>query len=236
MTACGRPPLPSPRKPLRSRSVRSGLPTSSRVKRCWMPALARTAICAPASACATDARPPKALPCRRWREGRLGRDRAVVARQRRGRPGAHARPAGGRQRLPQARGRGRADGPRARGGESAWPSRGDPARRRALLRPLRLLGREDRRADAARRRSSASGCSALELADGALDGAWGMIVPTGDVRAQAEGSPREEGAARHGRGSGVNIMPKQPAHRAGGTAPALPQHHHHDPAGPDDAS
>ena len=33
---------------------------------------------------------------------------------------------------------------------AARPRRGDPARRRALLRPLRLLGREDRRTGAAR--------------------------------------------------------------------------------------
>ena len=33
--------------------------TSLRVKRCWMPALARAAIRAPVSACATGAQPPK---------------------------------------------------------------------------------------------------------------------------------------------------------------------------------
>ena len=57
--------------PLRSRSARSGPRTSLRAKRCWMPALATTAMRAPASACATDARPPKASACRRSREGRL---------------------------------------------------------------------------------------------------------------------------------------------------------------------
>ncbi len=57
--------------PLRSRSVRNVPPTSLRVKRCWMPALAQTAMRAPASACATDARPPKASPCRRCVQGRL---------------------------------------------------------------------------------------------------------------------------------------------------------------------
>ncbi len=36
-----------------------------------MPALARTEACAPASACATDARPPKALPSRRVAQGNL---------------------------------------------------------------------------------------------------------------------------------------------------------------------
>ena len=54
------------RKPLRSRSARSVPRTSPRAKRCWMPALATTAIRAPASACATDARPPKALLSRRF--------------------------------------------------------------------------------------------------------------------------------------------------------------------------
>ena len=87
-------------------------------------------------------------------------DRAVVARQRRGHPGARARPAGGRGFLPQARGRGRADGPRARGGEGAWPSRGDPARRRAVLFPLRLHGRTRPANCRCPARSSAIGCSA----------------------------------------------------------------------------
>ena len=131
--------------------------------------------------------------------GQAGRDRAVVARQRRGRAGAGARPAGGRQRLPQARGRGRADGPRARGGEGAWPSRGDPARRRALLRPLRLLGR---------RRPASCRCPApfererllgLELREGALDGAWGMIVPTGGSLPKPKAARTRERAARPSR-------------------------------------
>ena len=42
--------------------------------------------------------------------GPAGRNRAVVARQRRGHPGADAGPAGGGRRLPQARRRRRADG------------------------------------------------------------------------------------------------------------------------------
>ena len=50
------------------------------------------------------------------RRGPAGRNVAVVARQRRGHPGARARPAGGRRRLPQARRRSRADGARAGGG------------------------------------------------------------------------------------------------------------------------
>ncbi len=36
----------------------------------------------------------------------------------------------------------------------------------------------------------------LEFRQGALDGAWGMIAPTGALHAQAQGSPRPETAAR----------------------------------------
>src|ERR1700716_4474242 len=51
---------------------------------------------------------------------------------------------GGRSILPQARHRCRADEPRARNREGARTRRGAPARRRALLCPLRFLGAQDR--------------------------------------------------------------------------------------------
>ena len=51
--------------------------------------------CAPASACATDARPPKALPSRRWREGRLVGTLRLWHVSAGGCPGARARPARG---------------------------------------------------------------------------------------------------------------------------------------------
>ena len=95
MTAVRDPDRPHPE----SRSVRDpcgeGLKTSSPVKRCSMPALARTAIRAPASACATDVRPPTALPCRRWREGKLIGTVRLWHVSAGGRPCARARPAGG---------------------------------------------------------------------------------------------------------------------------------------------
>ena len=59
-----------------------------------------------------DGRAPADRPCAvGGARGPAGRDLAVVARQRRGHRGARARPAGGRQRLPQARRRRRADAP-----------------------------------------------------------------------------------------------------------------------------
>src|SRR5216683_2009942 len=133
--------------PLRSRSARSEPRTSWRAKRCWMPALATTAIRAPASACATDARLPKALRFRPWRRagwsGRCGCGTSALA-------------------APEARGHGAVillgDAPYyARFGFS-----GLKTAELSLPGPFerdRLLG--------------------LELRDGALDGAWGMIAPTG---------------------------------------------------------
>jgi predicted N-acetyltransferase YhbS len=60
----------------------------------------------------------------------------------------------------------------------ARPWRGDPARRRALLRPLRLFGRKtgELSLPGPFERDRLLG---LELRDGALDGASGMIVATG---------------------------------------------------------
>ncbi len=40
----------------------------------------------------------------------------------------------------------------------------------------------------------------LELREGALDGAWGMIAPTGAPLPKSKGKPRQEGAARAARG------------------------------------
>src|SRR5229473_250197 len=57
--------------------------------------------------------------------GPAGRDAAVVARQRWRHASADARAAGGRSSVPQARCRGRADGPRADSRQSAWPWCGD---------------------------------------------------------------------------------------------------------------
>ena len=124
--------------------------TSSRAKRCWMPALATTASMRTCQRLRDGRAPAEGLAFSAVRRGPAGRNRAVVARQRRRRAGAGARPAGGRSVLPRARHRRRADGPRAGGRESARPWRGDPARRRALLCPLRLLGAQDRRTVAAR--------------------------------------------------------------------------------------
>ena len=143
-----------------------------------MPALATTAIRAPASACATDARPPKALPCRPCaRAGWSGTVRlwhvsaggipalmlgplAVEASSRQLGVGAalmdHA--------LAAAKARGHravillGDAPYyARFGFSAAKT-GELSLPGAFERD-RLLG--------------------LELREGALDGAWGMIAPTG---------------------------------------------------------
>ena len=112
------------------------------------------------------------------RQGPAGRHRAVVARQRRGHPGARARPAGGRGVLPRARRRGCADGPRARGGEGAG--------HRAVI----LLGDAPYYARFGFSAAKTGELSlpgpferdrllGLELREGALDGAWGMIAPTG---------------------------------------------------------
>jgi hypothetical protein len=79
-----------------------------------------------------------------------GRDRAVVARQRRGRSGAGARAARGRSVLPQTRHRKGAGAALTGGGKSARTWRGASARRRVLLHPLRLLGAQDRRIAATR--------------------------------------------------------------------------------------
>src|SRR5215471_14477926 len=56
--------------------------------------------------------------CQRLRDGRAPAQGLALSavRQRRGRPGAHPRPAGGGAILPQARGRGRVDGSRSCGG------------------------------------------------------------------------------------------------------------------------
>ena len=40
----------------------------------------------------------------------------------------------------------------------------------------------------------------LELREGALDGAWGMIAPTGAPLPKTRARPRQEGAARAARG------------------------------------
>jgi len=137
-----------------------------------MPALATTAICAPASACATDVRPPKALPCRPcaraglWHVSAGGIPAlmlgplAVEASSRQLGVGAalmdHA--------LAAAKARGHravillGDAPYyARFGFSAAKT-GELVLPGAFERD-RLLG--------------------LELCEGALSGAWGMIAPTG---------------------------------------------------------
>ena len=95
--------------------------------------------------------PAEGLAFRPWREGRLVGHRAVVARQRRRRAGADARAAGGRCGLAAKLGVGAALMDHALAvARQRGHARGDPARRRALLRPLRLFGREDRRTVAAR--------------------------------------------------------------------------------------
>ena len=115
MTALRKTPVALTPTPLRSRSVRSVPRTSLRVKRCSMPALATTAIRAPASACATDARPPKASPSRPCaRAGWSGTLRLwhVSAG---GVPALMLGPLAVDAVVPQARRRRRADGPRAGG-------------------------------------------------------------------------------------------------------------------------
>jgi len=182
MTALRNTPVALLRMPLRSRSVPSELRTSSRVKRCSMPAWRK---------------PPSAhlpAPARRTRArrrhcpvggaaGPAGRNAAVVARQRRGQAGAGAGPAGGRSGVPEARDRRGADEPGAGGGRGArhgasscsathpiMPASASPVARTGELSlpgPFerdRLLG--------------------LELREGALDGAWGMIAPAGAAAAE----------------------------------------------------
>ena len=188
-----------------------------------MPALAKTAMRAPASACATDARPPKASPSSAVQQRPAGRNAAVVARQRRGPPALVLGPlavdpacrklgvgaALMRHALAAAAG--------------ARPWRGDPARRRALLCPLRLLRAQDRRAVAARARSSATACSASNCAEGALDGAWGMIAPTGAAAPKA-GPPRR--ALRSRRARPDRRRHGRPVHPARCPEPARPDHRH----------
>ena len=152
------------------------LATLLRAKRCSMPALAPTAMCAPVSACATDARRPKALLSRRAHR-QADRNRAAVARRCRRYPRADARPAGGRSVAPQARRRRGADEARTRA-----------SRRHAAMAPCSCSAmRPIMRASASLRRKrktcparpvrtpSAAGLNCA----GALQGASGMIVPTG---------------------------------------------------------
>ncbi len=97
---------------------------------------------------------------RRGRRRPHRRHRAAVERRGRPRPrGAAARAARGRSGDCRSRGiGGRLMRQRCRKPRAARPWRGPAGRRRALLRPLRLLGREDRRACGCRARSSATGC------------------------------------------------------------------------------
>ena len=133
------------------------------------------------------ARPRRSAPCGC---GTSGRTRP---------PGAAARPARGRIPTARNRGIGAALMQRAlREASRRGHARRAAGRRRALLRPLRLLGREDRRAVAARPATSATGCSALELEPGALDGARGLINATGGREPQARPrrpARRDESAA-----------------------------------------
>ena len=187
MTACAKTIVALTPKPLRSRSVRSGPPTSSRAKRCWMPALARTAICAPVSACATDARPPKALPFRLCAQGRLVGTVRLWHVSAGGVPALMLGPLAvddacrklgvGAALMDHALAAARARGHRAvlLLGDAPYYARfgfsADKTGELSLPGPFerdRLLG--------------------LELRDGALDGAWGMIVADRRAAAQTEGS------------------------------------------------
>ncbi len=143
-----------------------------------MPALAKTAISAPASACATDARPPKALPSRRVREGRLVGTLRLWHVSAGGIPALLLGPLAvdntcrklgvGAALMDHALAAAKARGHRAviLLGDAPYYARfGFSAAKTAELslpgafERHRLLG--------------------LELSEGALDGAWGMIVPTG---------------------------------------------------------
>ena len=83
-------------------------------------------------------------------------------------------------RLPQARGRGRADRPRAVAAARARGHRavlllGDAA----YYERFGFSAAKTAELIAARRRTSSERLLGIELVPGALDGAWGMIVPTG---------------------------------------------------------
>ena len=157
-----------------------------------MPALAKTAICAPASACATDARPPKALrfsavrqeanrlvgTLRLWHVS-AGGVPALVLGPLAVDPSCRKLGVGAalmNHALAAAKARGHGavillgDAPYyARFGFSALKT-GELSLPGPFERD-RLLG--------------------LELRDGALDGAWGMIVPTG-AAAQRKRRPRRK--------------------------------------------
>ena len=199
---------PHPRKPLRSRSVRSVPRTWSRARRCSMPASVRTEARAPASACATDARPPKALPSRPcamaiWSE-RCGYGTSA--------PGASPRSCSARWRwkttcrkfgvgaalmdhaLAAAKARGH--GAVILLGDAPYYAR------------FGFSGREDRLNCRCRGRSSAIACSAWSCAK-ARSTAPGMIVPTGAAAAKAAPSGRRRAPAR--RSGHAMRDPPQPA-------------------------
>ena len=90
--------------------------------------------------------------------------------------------------------------------KAARPRRGDPARRRAVLRPLRLLGRTRPASCRCPARSSATACSASSCATGALDGAWGMIAPTGALL------PKPQAAAPGRHRSPCRTRPERAGH------------------------
>ena len=71
----------------------------------------------------------------------------------------------------------------------------------------------------------------LELAEGALDGAWGMIVPTG-ASVRKAGTARIRKALRPvpQRGLIVRIMPQTLPTKRPVRVLAPPRHHHHAPA------
>ena len=91
---------------------------------------------------------------------------ALARLRRAGAAGAAARPARGRRRVARPRDRRGSDAARHRGRAAARPQGRAAGRRCALLRPLRLLGREDRRAVDARPVTSADRLLARELRAG----------------------------------------------------------------------
>ena len=202
-----------PRAALRSRSVRNRAPTLPRVSACWMRASAKADMRAPASVCVTDARPRKAWPSPRSVRP-AGRHRSALACRRRGPCRTRARPPRRRLVVPRTRRRRRADARGAGRSRGARPRRGDPARRRAVLRALRLLGRQDGARWRCPARSSATACSALELRDGALDGAAGLIVATGAAAKPARAERRASSSRGvRTRSDAISCSSPRPRHR-----------------------
>ena len=104
----------------------------------------------------------------------------------------------------------RADAPRAGGSRPARPPRRAAGRRCALLWPLRLLRRGDRRPVAARPLRARTGFWRANSQPGALAGACGLVSATGRPGAHSPTSPRLVAAARQRRTAAARGLTRHP--------------------------